>query len=434
MPKRQARQPLEVWLYGKLIGQLSEPNWGRMRLDFAVGAETHFGRGSPVLSTSMPVDTTRHPRGDLVRAFFTGLLPEGPARDMISREFGVELGDRYGLLAAIGRDCAGAVVIQPEGSGVPGAAGHVIPIAGHDLERLVAGLGERPLGADPDRGIRISLAGVQEKLLLARTWDGRWGRPVAGAPSTHILKPQDMRFEGYAAAEDFCLRLAHRLGLSETQSETVEVAGRPVLVVSRYDRRLDDEGNVERVHQEDACQALGIDEVSGGDKYEARGGPSLRSFARILADFAPPKAREKLLALTTLNVAVGNADAHAKNVSVMHAPDGSVLLASAYDITPTTFYRGIPTPQGPRDLSDELGMWINQKHSVHAVTVDDLITEGASWGLARNAADHMVRGALDVIAEQAQPAAAETRLPGAILEFVVRRTQALRTGRPAGAV
>jgi len=425
---------LEVWLYGSLIGLLSEPSRGRMRLDFAAAAETRFGLGSPVLSTSMPVDVARRPQGDLVRAFFAGLLPEGPGRDAISREFGVEVGDRYGLLEAIGRDCAGAVVIQPEGSGVPGTTGHVTPLADHDLERLVAGLGERPLGADPEEDIRISLTGVQEKLLLAWTRDGKWGRPVAGAPSTHILKPQDMRFEGYAAAEDFCLRLAHRLGLSDTKSETIKVSGRPVFVVSRYDRRFDDERNVERVHQEDACQAIGVDEASGGDKYESHGGPSLRRFARVLADFAPPRDRERLLALTTLNVAVGNADAHAKNVSITHSPDGDVRLASAYDITPTTFYRGIPTPQGPRDLSDQLGMWVNSKRSVHAVAFDDLIVEGMSWGLAREAADNTVRETLDALAAQAEAVAAETALPGAILEFVVRRTKALRGGRPAGDV
>jgi serine/threonine-protein kinase HipA len=382
----------------------------------------------------MPIDVTRRPQGDLVRAFFAGLLPEGPARDAISREFGVEVGDRYGLLEAIGRDCAGAVVIQPEGSSVPGTAGHVTPLADHDLERLVAGLSERPLGADPEEDIRISLTGVQEKLLLARIRDGKWGRPVAGAPSTHILKPQDMRFEGYAAAEDFCLRLAHRLGLSDTESETIDVSGRPVLVVSRYDRRFDDERNVERVHQEDACQALGVDEASGGDKYQSHGGPSLQRLARVLADFAPPRDRERLLALTTLNVAVGNADAHAKNVSIMHSPDGDVRLASAYDITPTTFYRGIPTPQGPRDLSDQLGMWVNSKRSVHAVAFDDLIVEGMSWGLAREAADNRVRETLDALAAQAEAVAAEAALPGAILEFVVRRTKALRGGRPAGDV
>jgi serine/threonine-protein kinase HipA len=243
-----------------------------------------------------------------------------------------------------------------------------------------------------------------------------------------------MRFEGYAAAEDFCLRLAHRLGLSDTESETIDVSGRPVLVVSRYDRRFDDERNVERVHQEDACQALGVDEASGGDKYQSHGGPSLQRLARVLADFAPPRDRERLLALTTLNVAVGNADAHAKNVSIMHSPDGDVRLASAYDITPTTFYRGIPTPQGPRDLSDQLGMWVNSKRSVHAVAFDDLIVEGMSWGLAREAADNRVRETLDALAAQAEAVAAEAALPGAILEFVVRRTKALRGGRPAGDV
>jgi serine/threonine-protein kinase HipA len=404
-----------------------------MRLDFTQEAEARFGAGSPVLSTSMRVDAEQRPRGDTVRAFFTGLLPEGPARDTISREFGVELGDYYGLLAAIGRDCAGAVVVQPEGSAIPGEAGHVDVLADHDLERLVTKLTERPLGADPDEDIRVSLTGVQEKLLLAKTAAGEWGRPAAGAPSTHILKPQDMRLAGYATAEDFCLRLARRLDLTNVESETMEVNGRPMIVVSRYDRMIGRDGTVERVHQEDACQALGVDVISGGDKYQSRGGPSLERFARMLSDVAPAHEREKLLALTVLNVAVGNADAHAKNLSILHPPDQSIRLAPAYDVTPTTFYRGVPTSQGPRDLSDQLGMWINGRRSIHTITTDDLIAEGLTWDMSHEAASEVVHGTLVAIAEHAGGAASEARLPAAILDYVASRTAALRAGRRAGA-
>jgi hypothetical protein len=63
-----------------------------------------------------------------------------------------------------------------------------------------------------------------------------------------------------------------------------------------------------------------------------------------------------------------------------------------------------------------------------------LIVEGMSWGLAREAADNRVRETLDALAAQAEAVAAEAALPGAILEFVVRRTKALRGGRPAGDV
>ncbi len=425
-----SRPTLDVWLYGTLIGSLSEPEYGKLRFDFTDEAEHRFRSGSVVLSTSMPLNSLRRPRGDLVRAYFDGVLPEGQIRDRLSDEFAVRRGDGFGLLSAIGRDCAGAVVIQPNGSPRPGSGGRVDPLADQDLERLIARLEERPLGADHE--VRASLPGVQEKLLLAKTPDGAWGRPVDGAPSTHILKPQDMRLNAYAAAESFCLNLARHLDLTDLDAEVIDVDGRPLIVVSRCDRQLTSAGVV-RIHQEDACQALGVDCSSWPDrKYQDKGGPSLRQFAAVLADFAAPSDRYKLLALTVLNVAVGNADAHARNLSIVHLPDGSTSLASAYDLTPTTFYRNVPTPEGLKDLTDNLGMWVNGKRSIHAITATDIMDEGASWGLPAAEASEVVRVTLEGIAACIEPLTREVPIPAAMVDFIATRVERLSAGRPAG--
>jgi hypothetical protein len=45
------------------------------------------------------------------------------------------------------------------------------------------------LGDEPEQGIRISLAGAQEKLVVVLGQDGRVGLPRGDTPSTHILKP-----------------------------------------------------------------------------------------------------------------------------------------------------------------------------------------------------------------------------------------------------
>ena len=331
-----SRPALDVWLYDTMVGTLAEPKYGKLRFKFSDNARRRFRPGSVVLSVSMPVSTNQRPRGNITRAFFDGLLPEGDARASISDRFAVTRGDNFGLLSAIGRDCAGAVVIRPSDLPDPPPGAGVEVLADRDLERLVTQIKERPLGADD--GVRVSLPGAQEKLVLSRTTDGRWARPVGGAPSTHILKPQDMRLDSYAAGEVFCLGLARRLGLTTVESEVIDVAGRPVFVVSRYDRTLTPEGTV-RIHQEDMCQALAVDcSNRSGRKYQAEGGPSLRDVAGVLSAFAPFSDRTKLLALVVTNVVVGNADAHAKNISLLHPPDGTITLAPAYDITPTTFY------------------------------------------------------------------------------------------------
>jgi len=80
-------------------------------------------------------------------------------------------------------------VIQPEGEELPPEVTTTAePLDEDQLAGLISSLRTAPLGVG-DR-IRLSLAGVQEKLLLTRLPDGRWGRPVDGTPSTHILKPE----------------------------------------------------------------------------------------------------------------------------------------------------------------------------------------------------------------------------------------------------
>ena len=58
------------------------------------------------------------------------------------------------------------------------------------------------------------------------------------------------------------------------------IGGRTLLVVERYDRIVHADGTVERIHQEDFCQATG---TGPDNKYEENSGPSLRRIAGLLA-------------------------------------------------------------------------------------------------------------------------------------------------------
>jgi hypothetical protein len=80
--------------------------------------------------------------------------------------------------------------------------------------------------------VRISLAGVQEKLLLTRMPGGTWGRPVDGTPSTHILKPEIARLPNAVDNEAFCMRLAKHLGLPVASAEITMVDGRKLVTRS----------------------------------------------------------------------------------------------------------------------------------------------------------------------------------------------------------
>jgi serine/threonine-protein kinase HipA len=192
---------------------------------------------------------------------------------------GVRPVDTYGILAAFGRDCAGAIMVLPDGDrpGGNGGSGYS-PMTPGDLQRVIGALDVTPLAAAPERGFRPSLAGFQRKALLGRAGDGTWQLPSGDAPSTWILKPDGPH--AMAANEATCLRLAAACGLPVPQADLLDVAGLPVLAVKRYDRQDAPAGDIPvRVHQEDGCQATA---TPPGLKYEEQGGPALRDFADVI--------------------------------------------------------------------------------------------------------------------------------------------------------
>ena len=110
----------------------------------------------------------------------------------------------------------------------------------------------------------------------------------------------------------------------------------------QVDRTRADDGTVERIHQEDTCQALGIDPTDqhGRAKYESHGGPTLAGIAELLHAYAPDPAPQlrALLEHSTFNVVIGNADVHGKNISLLHPDEQHVTLAPLYDTVPTALW------------------------------------------------------------------------------------------------
>lgn len=404
---------LDVWLYGTKIARIDSDR-GRPRLTYTQEAMQRYSPGTPLLSLSLPVRTERYPQG-VVRSFLDGLLLEGDARRRVAREVGVAADDTYGLIKELGRDCAGAVVIQPAENPEPPApttlgAERVDESA---LAELVGNLEAAPLGVGGR--VRVSLAGVQDKLLLTRLPDGSWGRPVEGTPSTHILKPEIAAYPDTVANEAFCMRLASALGLEAAHVETAEVGGRKLLVVQRYDRRVDDDGTVHRIHQEDFCQVTG---TPPSKKYQEDGGPSLVRIAGILSHAATADSLERLLRSVTLNVVVGNGDAHAKNFSLLHEEDGRLLLAPAYDVMSTTVYG-----------DQRLAMYVDTLQRTERVTAHRLVAEGSSWGMSRGRAAEVISELLDRLPDAVDRAWLQT--PDMPARFIsVIHEQIERLGQP----
>ena len=365
---------LSVWLYGARVAVIGRER-DRLRLTYSEEALTTYPLGTPLLSLSLPVSSRRYTHG-VVRPFLDGLLPEGTSRRAIAYDLHVNASDTYGLIRLLGRDCAGAMVIQPSGDLAPPLASTTTaePLSTEDINELVRNLKSAPLGVGGR--VRISLAGVQDKLVLTRMRDGNWGRPVDATPSTHILKPEIAAFPDTVQNEAFCMRVAKHLGLNVASVDTTQIGGHALLVVERYDRVIGADGTVRRIHQEDFCQATG---VAPEQKYQEDGGPSLSRIAGILRDLGPPGSLERLLEAVTLNVLIGNGDAHGKNFSLLHADHGALTLAPLYDLMCTLYYG-----------DDRLAMYIDTVHQTNQVTAARIVNEATQWGMSQKRATDVV--------------------------------------------
>lgn len=372
---------LGVWLHGRKVAVLRRTGPGGISCQYTGEVLDTSPTGAPVLSCSLPVRRGRQPAWP----FVTGLLPEGQHRTSMSRLAGVSTLDALGMLDRFGRDVAGALVLLPDdsttdssGRGEPG----VLPLTDADLFDEVASLPARSLALHEDS--ELSLAGLEDKLLLVRTDDG-WARPVHGYPSTHILKVDNRVHRGVVLLEHDCLQLARRVGLPAPPSSLLTIGDADCIVVERYDRLRTADGTIERVHQEDTCQALDIDpaDQQGRAKYESHGGPTLAGIAELLSAYAPdPNGQLRaLLERLTFTVVIGDADAHGKNISLLHPDEQHVTLAPLYDTVPTALW---PT------LRPTAALRINGRDQLPTITAVDLVREARRWGLSERAGGRTV--------------------------------------------
>lgn len=369
MPRNRTQR---VWLSGEPIGHITSRSRTSIAFEYDDDVLARFPLNTPLLSCSLPTRRGAHN----ARAFMAGLLPEGEARRFLAQQAGCVSTDVFSLLDAFGRDVAGAVWI---GSEPPSdVTTHVDSYSPDDMEREVLGLQDRPLAIYDDSA--LSIAGIQNKMVLVRNADGTWGRPVGGFPSTHILKIDDRRHAGVVRAEHTCLQIARAANIPAANSEVSTIGGIDCIIVERFDR-TDIHGNPVRIHQEDACQALGFD-LEGKDpraKYEAHGGPTLKQVAGVLVSHARDRQAELLALLDQLafTVAIGNADHHAKNISFMHTTPDTVALAPLYDTVPTALWP---------NLSSHAAMSVGAAVDLPDITARDVVREAERWGVLETTA------------------------------------------------
>lgn len=411
-----AGKGLVVSLLGKPIGRLTPTRRGARFSYESEAVREHAGR--PLLSLSLPVKARPFSEG-LTGSWFRGLLPEGQRLQAVARRIGCDERDYMSILKRIGWECAGAVSIYEDGFSAPaGQAPHALAEA-ELAEKLV----NLPTYGGIDPLARVSLGGYQDKLLVVGSdivvVDGLiehaiWWEPDTATASTHIIKPQpENRYAGIVEAEAWAMGVAGHVARC-ANTAILRPKGAPIsLVVERFDRTWHD-GKCNRVHQEDCCQAMGIDpsgKYAGYDKVRGTD-PTYAKIARLLSTYADDPASEhsELLRQIVANVVLGNVDAHAKNYSLVYRTPGVPELSPLYDVVPVTDVE-------PRAI--HLSLRIGGAILFEEVGRPQLLAEARSWGMPPGDAAATIDETLERLADgldrqrAIHPDAARRHEPGA---------------------
>jgi len=309
------------------------------------------------ISISLPMQEGGFPH-DTVKSFFSNLLPESAVRKLISKQLGISDKNDFMLLKRIGGECAGAISILPK-SEMPESPDQYKYrfLSDMQLADLIMQIPRSPLLAGQE-GIRISLAGAQEKLALFYK-DPDFYIPTNGAPSNVILKPAMAHFQSSIENECFCMMLANSVNLNVPGVSIIRKESQQVLLIKRYDRYLDNDA-LKRIHQEDLCQAMGL---SHELKYQADGGPGLKTCFDFVRMYSanPIKDLQQLIEWVFFNFLIGNMDAHAKNLSFVYQ-GRQIRLAPFYDMMCTNIYKDLSQKLAMKIGGENRPEWIMERH------------------------------------------------------------------------
>jgi serine/threonine-protein kinase HipA len=391
---------LNVFLGREPVGTLERRGPTRYRFSFAetVLSKHHVGR--VVLSASLPLRDESFSPGESA-PFFEGLLPEGPMRTTIARALRLNEQDGFAMLEALGADCAGAVTILADGlEPRPPGASRVRSLTEDELVRLIDELPRNPLGVSAGKkGVRLSLGGLQHKLVLCADQRDGLAQPLEGTPSTHILKPESAQYEDLVCNEAFCMRVAGAAGHEVADVKITEVGSTRCLLIQRFDRERGVDAGVVRLHQEDMCQALGILPTA---KYEESGGPTSVQIIELIRGIGNQRFAvdiRNFLQAQVLNFLLGNSDAHGKNFALLYHPGSGIRLAPLYDLVSTAVYP---------DLTDQMAMSVGGIDDPNQIDLrawsrlaDEAGLGTAIVGVVRRQAQAVMRAA-GTVAESAQ--------------------------------
>ena len=320
-----------VFLHDQYCGNI---NYENGRLCFVYQQSYLEDANARAISTTMPLSPEIYSH-QTVYPFFSGLLPDEGVRLRLARYLQLSQKNTFGLLEAIGGECAGAISVRARPENFNQVYEYLV-LNEHEALEVMHSLQQRPFLVGKE-DIRISAAGAQSKLMISFVGN-HIAIPKGHTPSTHLIKPAIPGFNETVQNEYFCMLLAQKIGLKTPNVHILRFIDESFYVVERYDRIMID-GKIKRLHQEDFCQILNIPPEI---KYENEGGPSLKDSFGLMDKLIkegrmPGIDKLRLLKLVFFNFIIGNTDAHGKNFSILYLNNG-ITLAPCYDLLSTLVY------------------------------------------------------------------------------------------------
>lgn len=266
-------------------------------------------------------------------SFFRNALPEGALRKIVEARLPNGRLRELEMLMLLGSDLPGALRVLAD------------PLDPHD-DSFVPPSPRRAL--DPADPIRFSLSGVQLKASVHVDLDdeNKITLPMAGEGGRWIAKFPSSSFRDLPENELTMLRWARAAGLDVPDNRIIDVAsidnlptefpreGRALLI-----RRFDRSASHHRVHQEDFAQVFEIEPEQKDVLFVAHDRAltyaGIGAIVSALAGESDLKEFTRRLAFMILS---GNADAHAKNWSLIYPDRVHARLSPLYDVVSTVAY------------------------------------------------------------------------------------------------
>lgn len=197
----------------------------------------------------------------------------------------------------------------------------IAPIFPHKLDEM-----KELAGQEVNKSLVVT--GVQKKISLGLEKHAEVDRLTIMGWGNFILKPPSETYPEMPENEDLTMHLAEVAGIQTVPHCLIRMAsGELAYLTKRIDRKIDRKNKI-KIHMEDMCQ---LTERLTEDKYKG-------SLEKV-GGFIKAKCRGidliNFYELVVFCFLTGNADMHLKNFSLLHAENGQLVLAPAYDLLAT---------------------------------------------------------------------------------------------------